>query len=1071
MSTQDQGLVIYKSSAGSGKTYTLVLEYLKIIILDPGSYRHILAVTFTNKATEEMKNRIISSLGTLATRELSYLKKTHYYQTLDEHLKNHIKEPKFSVQKQARTALNYILNDYSNFAVSTIESFFQRIVRAFARELNIPLGYDVEMRQDVVLDQIIAQTLLEVGQNKELTKLFIQFVSRNLSDEKGWNVDNEVKRIGGEIFKENFQNLVVNAGEEKLEIPVESLIKMAREVRSIREKFEKSMAQMAEDALDRIAKQGLILKDFKYGDKGVPGYFLNILRKQDYIPGKRAREAYDNPESWVAKTGPKREIALSAVQGGLQDYLNSAIDLYDQEYSLYNTAVQISRTIYSFGVLNNLREKLNDYRRDHTQLIISDTNFLLKEIVQHHYDHAPFIYEKVGTQFLYYLLDEFQDTSEMQWKNILPLLLEALAQGKKSLIVGDVKQAIYRWRNGDWKLLLEEVEKDIGQSGQVPAIESLQNNWRTAKEIVDFNNSFFIAAAKLLGEELGGDGKYQRAYHEVVQTARKTALPGLVDIRFFDKPKRGEEEAKSWKEKAMLDMLEELQQIKEDGFQFKDVTILVRRNFDGVQIAEFLQKHEIQVVSAESLLLISDPKVRLIQAMLQHLNHEEDAIAKASLAYSFQLLLREEETDHTWFSDIEENLSHMLLSEEKDRLRQFPVYACVEEILSIFPILKSPVNAYVQGFLDAVLEYASTQDSSISGFLEWWEQERTKRSIYAAPNPEAVQIMTIHKSKGLEFPIVMMPFADWDILPKDSGVLWVKPEEGPLKSFDFFPIHPNKRLISSAFSQAYQQELTDSKLDNLNVLYVAFTRAQYRLYVFSQSPSKSKKNDLFDAGIGHIHSLLHHTLLAMSPESMDDNQLLLGQKFHASKIKEKEDKDAPVSTALGVVENSLSNWGENIRVKYQINPDDPRPLDQDHAQLREGNLLHDALDFVIVEGDTEMAAHKMYLKGLVDIEERNRLKARLEDVVSHKDAKVWFDGSWTVKNEADIITGDGKLLRPDRVMLKGQEVVVVDYKTGLPSDYHQRQLARYIKVLKDMGYTDVKGYLYYLSLNSVDAVV
>ncbi len=1066
----DQGLTIYKSSAGSGKTFTLVLEYLKIIILEPGRYRHILAVTFTNKATEEMKNRIIESLGTLATAGREELEDYTYFHKLNDFLKEHAPDSNLDVSKQARRALNYILNDYSNFAVSTIESFFQRIIRAFARELNIPLGYDVEMRQDLVLEHIINDTLLDVGSDPELTRLFVQFVGRNLTEEKSWNIDQEVKSLGGEIFKENFQELIVQLGEGRLDVSIEGLMKLSEEVRTIREKFERKMARIAEEALQALLKAGMEIADFKYTQSGVMGYFQNIHNNQDYEPGIRARACYEDEEAWVKSNAPRRDMILSLVRHQLQPLLREAIDHYDHNFPFYNTAKQVSRTIYSFGVLNNLRDKLNEYRRENSQLIISDTNFLLNDIVYNHFDHAPFIYEKVGTQFYHYLLDEFQDTSEMQWKNMLPLLHESLAYGNKSLIVGDVKQSIYRWRNGDWQLLLFKVEEDIRRQRLVFHVKNLQQNYRTSKEIVDFNNEFFRVGARLLGNEFQEDAKFEMAYSEVEQEAKKTEKPGFVELRFFSKPSKKNPDLPHWQEQSLEHLYEKLEEVQADDFLLSDVTILVRTNGEGVKVAEFLQEKDIQVVSAESLLLISDPRVRFLQALLRHLNHEDDIIAMAGLAYYFRQIAGEGDADHTWFADISTSLDRILPPHQKARLRQLSVYACVEEILNLFPQVKASANAYLQGFLDAVLEYASAQDASISGFLTWWEQEKEKRSIHAAPNPQAVQIMTIHKSKGLEFPIVFMPFAEWGLTPEGRGVLWVKPKVEPYNAFQFFPVYPHNHLLRSTFAEEFKEELIASKLDNLNILYVAFTRAKYRLYINSVKPGKSKAN--YEMGMTHLNRLVYDTVKAMGKEGDEKEEVYLWRTTFTkeNKAPSLNGGNEVQSLELTALDRTLTDWSDKVRIKYQISKEAGRNLDSDAEQVRRGNLLHDALYKVITREDTEKAAHSIFLKGLVDEEGKNWLKAQLDDVVGNLRAMDWFSGNWQVKNEAEIITPGGRILRPDRVMLKDDKALVVDYKTGLPREEHQKQVMRYKEVLRQMEYKKVFGYLYYLSLNSVDEV-
>ncbi|MCB0845130.1 MAG: UvrD-helicase domain-containing protein, partial [Bacteroidetes bacterium] len=511
-------LTIYKSSAGSGKTYTLVLEYLKLVIIDPRSFKNVLAVTFTNKATDEMKARIITTLSMLATSPQEVLENDSVYQQLHAHLisKN---RGNLSVSRQARKVLEQILNDYSNFSVSTIESFFQKIVRAFARELNIPLGYDVEMKQGIVLEQVVTNVLMDIGTNAAMTELFRGFVERNLEEEKTWNVDVEIKNLGSQIFKEKFQQLIRDFPDEQDRIQM--TLSLAKEMMVIREKFENQFKTLSQRAREVMDQYQLEEGDFSYKDRGPGGYVLRFLEKvgpDRYEPKSTVLKAYEDPDKWFSKTSKRKDDILAAVNTGLGQILAEMVSLYENGFKRYNTAIQVSRTIYSFGVMNDLKQKLENYRRENSQLIISDTSFLLSSVVSSEYD-APFIYEKVGTRYKHYLIDEFQDTSDMQWFNLLPLVREALAYGERSLIVGDVKQSIYRWRNGNMRLLMEEVEQNISLSGQKVEIQDLQNNYRTAKDIVDFNNAFFNEAADLLAREFPDEDEqiFIKAYEAVNQ--------------------------------------------------------------------------------------------------------------------------------------------------------------------------------------------------------------------------------------------------------------------------------------------------------------------------------------------------------------------------------------------------------------------------------------------------------------------------------------------------------------------------------------------------------------------------
>lgn len=1054
-------LTIYKSSAGSGKTYTLVLEYLKIVILEPQSYRHVLAITFTNKATEEMKARIILTLSKLATTPKNQLQQDSVYVELRDFLAEKGKSD-LEVSNQARKVLELILNDYSNFSVSTIESFFQKIVRAFARELNIPLGYDVEMKQDLVLQKIVGELFLDIGRREGLTKLMEGFVDRNLEEERTWNVDVEVRALGGEIFKEQFQQLVVDYPDER--DPLTKTLSLVRQLMEIRSKFENRFKTLSEEATGIMDKYHLEVGDFLYGRTGVGAYVCRFLQPPDpkyYKPTSRSLAAYEDPSKWAKKGSPRIDDIQAAVNGGLENILAEMVSLYQKKFASYFTAIQVLRTLHSFGLLNELQSKLAEYRRENAQMIISDTSFLLRNVVNDHYD-APFIYEKVGNRYQHYLLDEFQDTSDMQWYNLLPLIREALAYGKQSLIVGDVKQSIYRWRNGNMRLLLEVVENEIRKQGQEARVKNLADNYRTAREIVGFNNRFFQEAADVLSRAFSEEEElFTMAYYEVSQNPQKNKLPGLVSIEFFAADK--DEDTVPWREQALDRTLEVIRSIMEDGYRGKDITLLVRTNSDGMQIAEFLQKEGIKVISAESLLVASDKRVLLLQSMLQHLNHEQDAITGAGLKYYYSLVNQENNELHALFSDTNFEGFSTDFEASKEALRRLPVYECVERLMRLFPALTEP-NAYVQGFLDAVLDYSSSNDASISGFLEWWQDARKKLAIASSPESEAVQIMTIHKAKGLEFPFVIVPFADWRLGPGNREILWVKPELPPYDDFSFLPIRSSKSLEDTYFHEDFAYEQRMSFLDSLNLLYVAFTRPVYRLYVFTQ---KDKPEPL--TGVGKLINQMVESQTLEGEYDEENNRFSVGTAVTLEELsliyEHKADSSEP-SIPLKTIAKPMESWNKALRIRYSSN----RFLNSDiltrTEKISEGELLHEALSYIESEADIETAVSRLIHKGYIVSSQVAFLKERISRIIANVQPFDWFSGNWQVRNEAEILTEGGKTLRPDRVMIKKGEAVVVDYKSGKKNDKFLIQVLEYMQALTEIGYAPVRGFIYYTRLEN-----
>lgn len=1071
-----QGPIIYKSSAGSGKTYTLVSEYLKLVIPEPALYRNILAITFTNKATDEMKSRIIHALARLSTLGDDELKEDPQHQLLQAHLKS-LNKGHLHVKKQAQKALISILNDYGNFSVSTIESFMQRVVRSFTRELNIQLGYEIEMNQEVVLDSIVDAVFMQIEpQHKEsLTKLFQGFIDRRLEEEKSWHVEIDVKRLGKEIFQEQFQELAVQAADENEEDKIERTLSFDTQLWAIRKGFENRMKEIGDQATKLIQQFNLNIEDFSRKASGPAGYITRIadaIPPDKYVPNSYAYAAYENEEKWATKTSKRKADIIAIVANGLGDLLTEAIQHYESGWMAYQSAIQVLRTLHSFGLINELEKQLKLYRKENNQLIISDTNFLLGSIIKG--QDAPFIFEKVGTRYKYYLLDEFQDTSTMQWHNLYPLVIDALSQGSGALLVGDIKQSIYRWRNGNMRLLMDQVEAQLRPLGQEIKLQHLQHNWRTARAIVNFNNLFFEYGAQLLGQHIDhfeAEALFEKAYEAVAQTPQKKKIEGYVSVDYF--PQRGFKDppdVPSWDELAEARCLEIIQNLMEEGFEGKEIMLLVRRNREGIRLAEYLQERGVKVSSAESLLIGNHPSVLMLVAILRHLKDEGDPVARAAMRYYHAKVITQTTNYHQLFGEKDE------LSPAFTKMmpiwRKLPVYECIEQILLQFPQLFEP-DAYLQGFIDAILHYTNTQDASISGFLEWWEGEKKKRAVASVSDPNAVQIMTIHKAKGLEFPIVIMPFAEWNMGPDFRDILWIKsPDKPPYNEFSFIPIHPSSKLKDTYFKDPYLEEELLTYLDNLNLLYVAFTRPKYRLYILTRiyKPAKYEANPF-----SQIYKLIGQIVQKIPGRfSSDYLHFEAGTPIRREEIRRIEGDPAFTEEnvlSLSPNADTLVNWNESIRIRYSSNRFVKTDIRERSARISAGELLHEALSYVKNAEDIPLAINQMFYKGYITEEYKKILKTQLGKIISLPKVKAWYTSDWDIRNEAEIISENGQILRPDRVMVKDKTAIVVDYKSGQANKRYHIQLKAYMKALTQMGYTNVKGYVYYLMLGVVENVI
>lgn len=1008
-----------------------------------------------------MKARIIKALSKLAYLEGEELEALDEYKALKKHFG--MDNTTIDIPQKARTVLNLILSDYSNFSVSTIESFFQRVIRAFSKELNLPLGYEVDMQQDIVLDKIIQQTFREVGTDKKLTKVLRKLMERSMEEEKGWKIENKIKELGGEIFKEQFQEQLVQFNENNIRVELEDVMALEEELWKIRKHFEGQMEEWAQLAIRIMGQFELTVEDFKYKKSGAVGYFFKVIDKKEYEPTQRVLNAVEGKNEWYTAKSEWAETIQQAVDEGLLGLMDQMVDFYHKNIFNYNTATLVAQNLYSFGVMNDLQRKLIDYRLETNSLIISDTNYLLRQIVSE--QDTPFIYEKVGTRYKYYLIDEFQDTSDMQWDNLRPLVLEALSKGEGSLIVGDVKQSIYRWRNGNPQLLLYKVKAEMEGRNQEVIDKNLLDNWRTAHQVVDFNNHFFQTAVELLKQDFDENQQdaIELAYEQIAQNPQKTNLEGLVHIEML--PKKDP----PWKESARERVLETIRSLKEENFLPGDICLLVRTNAEAVDISEFLQANDISVASAESLKLNNHPQVRFLHSLLCLLNHEDEGVYQAQVAYAYYLLHQQKKEkqelnlgqskavpDHI-FSGKKGAALPKALQGRTASLRQQPVYECLERLIQLFPDILDH-NAYVQAFLDQALEYGSTNEASIGGFLAFWEEIKSKPAIPSTSNPQAVEVMTIHKAKGLEFPVVIMPFVAWEMKPKTNSLLWVRPERPPYDQFAFLPVSYSERLKDSYFEQMYHGEKLLSYLDNLNLLYVAFTRPKLRLYIFGP---EAGKND----GMKKTASVIQKVLdaIALEPQAGEEGVWRYGM------LKKKEERTgkAPSSELLKGPERLLASWNQAVRIRYSSNRYLKGDILERRDKIKMGELLHEALSFVIVPEDVPRAVTQMVNKGYLSAGLSEAFGRMIHGVISFEGIAPYFEKKWTVKTEADIILPNKKTLRPDRINILDNLGVVIDYKTGHKKDVYTKQVIRYLDALEALGYTQTKGVIYYTSLGEL----
>lgn len=1028
-----KNFLIYKSSAGSGKTYTLVKEYLRLALSNPDEFRHTLAITFTNKAAAEMKGRILQGLAELAAgrdRKLA-----------EELSKEGVQG---NIASLAGEVLSNILHKYSYFSISTIDSFFHKVIRSFARELKLQLGYDVEMDQDMVLDKMIDETFDRIGEDVKLRGYLEDFVFYNIEEDGDWRIEQKVRNLTSEIFKERYWEKKETSSAD-LADSREKMQEFISIMFAIVNSFENTMKSISVSANRIMDKYGLMIEDFPYGKSGFMNYLLNKIRNREFEPSKRALEAYTNAQKWFPKK-PHPDLQ-TAVNEGLFDLLVKAVDNYNQKHRDYYSAKELTKTVYILGIFNDILERLKVYRDENKLLLISDTNIILKKIISN--EPSPFIYEKIGAVYKNYLIDEFQDTSNYQWSNLLPLVINSISEGNFSMIVGDVKQSVYRWRSGNMKLLLEKVQEDLAPFKTLIDTRNLEDNWRSFNEIVKFNNSFFQAASKLLAqrnEEYAG--LIEESYNEVIQTQSKDKSGGYVKVDFIE---RDRESGLSASDKSDLLTLGYVEQLIEDGYELRDIMILTRKNSEASQIASLLTDRGYRVVSNDSLLIANSPKIKLLINLLKYISDNSNILAKTEILFNYLVYIKEDFRNYKEIFRDYQKTSGSLFSTSlpkeffegkpssngiNPKLNRLSLYELVENLVRIFE-LNNKSDAYLQRFLDAALEYVKKDNSDITAFISWWEENKEKVSILVPQQENAIKVLTIHKAKGLQSPAVIIPYANWEFnISGSRDLIWVSSETDPFNRSSAFLVKAVQNLKNSHFQKDYEDEFVMTNIDSLNLLYVAFTRAIERLYVIC--PEKGSYSLNAARLIGDI----------VSAEETEQGK------------REKKKTISRPETIKSITFDSIiaSNYLNKVVIQTK------------NTAIERGNIIHKALANIKTARDVDEAINKLVIGGLIREKEKDSYTKELNEIVNMTEVKEWFSGKWEVKTEPDILIPGGKTIRPDCVLLKGNKAIVIDYKTGSEIKEHELQVNEYADALTGAGFESVEKYIYYVSKRQVKKI-
>lgn len=1085
------GLNIFKASAGSGKTFQLVGEYLKMLFARPTSYRNILAVTFTNKATAEMKERILKELAGLSSGgESKYM----------DFLKDFGDEQRLRLK--AKAILQMILHDYSRFSVMTIDSFFQKVIRSFAREIRLNASFRTEIDDRQALEDAVDLLFQDIDENLFLKEWMVLFLEENLEDGRSWDFKKELMKFGKEAGKEAFKL----HGEELLETLAgrETLSQYVSAMKKVVTDAEIRLKSLGEEGLNLISASGLSYDQLKGGRNSFANLFNRLIHGNFEPPTATMSNACNQLENWYKKTDPPvlRNKIEYLYHHGLNKLLNESLDVLKEETSNINSAKAILKNIYPFGLLGNIALKVKEVLSENNTILLSDSGQMIGRIIEG--SDTPFIYEKVGLIYKHFMLDEFQDTSRQQWANFKPLVENALASGNTSLVVGDVKQSIYRWRNGDWNLLANQLAADL--SHQMISEKPLDINWRSKKNIIDFNNTLFWRASADLNEWFDREiadhsfsdlsGIIAAAYDGQRQNyPGKNNQGGYVKMSFIDP--EGSASKREFREKALSLFIEQMEKVQQAGVQPEEITVLVRDNSDGEKIAKALwEKKKVDpqpgcrydVITSDTLKISASPVVRFVVNFFKFFTRKEPQLIRAEILYGyfrvlFPIIQSPETAPEIELHDLfdsssplpplfENWLEEETFSEFQTGLLALPLYELAVTITDHFHLGKiTGEKVYLQAFLDMVLEYGREESGGISGFLEWWEISGTNKTLNLPMIRNFIRISTIHQSKGLEYHTVFIPFCDWEIAihPQKTPYIWSVPESEPFNRLKMVLLKCDKSLKDSVFSHDFYQEMLYSIMDNLNLLYVAMTRAVNHLFI--TMPYK-EGNKQFNSVADLIQNIVEQSYM---PDSIDQEKYIDFRKSWKAdeKIFELGElivSPVPEHTPEVVRQNDPLLLNSNTkRMEIRLHSKDYFLLTGDHRteRINKGTIMHQVFEKIRVKSDVRPAVNQMISSGLINPLEGEELLGKIDSMLQHEPVSNWFGSDWKVLNERDILRAGESKHRPDRVMISADKAVVIDYKTGEKSDKDVRQMKGYLTDLRRMGYRSCEGNIWYLQNNEI----
>lgn len=1133
-------LIVYRASAGSGKTYTLALKYISLA-LKSGSkgFSHVLAVTFTNKATGEMKDRILENLyGLSRGLDANFL----------EDVKEITKLSEQEIQRKSTEMLCYIMNDFDHFRVETIDSFFQSLLTNLAFELGLTRGFKVDLDDKRVISIAVERILRRIDQEEKngLRRIVKESLIRSLEDGKSWDIAKDLKAFAGKnLFKSEYVNneknitdLLNNGEMRKIK---ESILKSWSVLKDEKEKALQFVEQWVSDAEGDSSWKKQVVSTVKT----FCGYVRDNSSKD---VSSSVRKAAEDKDALLKNPGCDEALDKKAQQ--VSDYLEKLVDFYDnaekygRPYNTYQLAVENLDTLAFMGAIS---EEINHIVLEENTTLLAKTPLLFKNLVKDDIDQS-FVFERAGTTFKHIMIDEFQDTSRVQWNNFEHLVNESTAQGEESLVVGDIKQSIYRWRGGDWNILYGF------EDGNNTSVENLDTNYRSKPIVVRFNNVFFTKAAYILDQKENSrsvpanwlnekDGYFVKAdnsgkkvdekniefcnlYNDTTQHIKpqydkpEFINSGYVRLQTFEKSITDED--------IMAEVFDKVVELKQKyNLDFDKMKMLVRTNNEGVKLIDYFAKRceeegvDIKLTSNEAYLFNASPALNaLIFAMKRLLAPQDDL--QRELFERYYNLLCEKAGKQAFFEDVKNDVEALLQDNEAlDEIKRSPLYDLVMAMvqkLRLHDLLvkiddKGKVkdglgqSAYLFSFLDKVVDYLNDNSSDLKEFLDYWDETLSSQSITSNSN-DAIEILTIHKAKGLAGHTVLIPFAGFSFVENGrDGMIWCNPKDmsddsevkAQLSNLGLIPIKTaaSTKVKNSDFKCFYDEELKQMTIDGLNTLYVAFTRAKENMFIWSKEPSK---NSTEPNAFMLINKFIDDCQVPV--EGSEKNRVVeFGQLEYCANEEKKEGKEKrivnpfsedlnPQKVDVMIEQNNVldlqfcqskkaANFLFEAKDPNDISEEEKKQAQQNHY-IETGVLMHQMMSLINRAEDVDRAYQQMVYDGLIaegDSQFLSLKRELKEQIATDKMVKSWFDGTYENFNEKTILLEvkedsskakiERKTKRADRVMVNKDKAIVVDYKFGNHDEAYNVQVQEYMEIIEKLLGLPTEGYLWYVYSNEV----